>query len=353
MDLLGADGGGLVVAERAKYSGGDNSVLKMILYTLWNSRCYWCHRPMDFNDAEIDHILPKDAGAKRLMELKVEYGLPKDFDIDDPQNLAPICSPCNGRRGKGKKVYGPVPVVLSNLDRARELRPKVVRQVSEFGNSKRVAEHLLRASVADLSDPKARRAFEEHAPVVVQKLALVNKEKADFVTFRTVTVLAQDDELPVEVGISLNGRGRTAAAILEDVCRCAVEDVLEDRVPELVDMVCGDVRTAFEDIEGPAGPTSSGPPVRYFTRVDVDSIGYERVGALVEFTFGGNFEASFSASLVQDSWDGSGLTDIQGDAEVSGIFSFVATWDFSTGPGAVDAGDCYIESWAADVYTVL
>jgi 5-methylcytosine-specific restriction endonuclease McrA len=56
----------------------------------------------DFNDIEIDHIIPKHLGPECLKELKDKYGLPEDFDIDAPQNLAPICSVCNGPRGKGK-----------------------------------------------------------------------------------------------------------------------------------------------------------------------------------------------------------------------------------------------------------
>jgi len=82
-----------------------------------------------------------------------------------------------------------------------------------------------------------------------------------------------------------------------------------------VDDLRPDIRVAFERIEGSAGPTSSGPPEIFFIRVDVHSIGYERFGPSIEFTFDGNFAADLSASLVQDNFDGIGLGEVQGDAQ--------------------------------------
>jgi hypothetical protein len=218
------------VAERVRYGGRDDAVLRLVLYNLWAWRCYRCHRPKDFNDIQIDHIIPKHVGAERVRELMDQYGLPSDFDLDAPGNLAPICSVCNGPRGKGKKEHLR-PVVLDQLVRALELGPAVVEQVRGFGNSRRVAEHLLRASQTDLSDPDARQAFEEHAPAVTQKLALLDSEKVDFVSFST-TEVEIDEGSDLEVGLSLNSRGRVAALVLKSVCECAMEDVLREPVSE-------------------------------------------------------------------------------------------------------------------------
>jgi hypothetical protein len=43
-----------VLANTVRYVRRDNSVLRLVLYNLWNSRGYWCHRPRDFSDAEIE-----------------------------------------------------------------------------------------------------------------------------------------------------------------------------------------------------------------------------------------------------------------------------------------------------------
>lgn len=335
--------------DRIRYGNGNNSVLRLILYNLWKHRCYWCQRPKDFNEVQIDHILPKHAGAKRLDELRTVYGLAEDFDIDDPQNLAPICSACNGQRGKGKKEYGPVPMLMGLLQRARALRPTVIDQVARFGNSGRVADHLLRAAEADLADPNVRQAFAEHAPAVVQKLAFLDAEKADFVSFRTVTVAPYLGLL--EVGVSLDGRGRTAAAFLKDVCDCAVEEVIEDRVVKMVEGIRQDVQAEFATAEGLTEPTTVGTAEYHFMRVDIDSLNYERAGSSMEFVFRGTFDMSLTASIVQDSWDGSGLSDVQGDADISGTFSFVATWELTTASGDLESGDYELESSNLDIYT--
>ncbi|MFC4115052.1 HNH endonuclease [Nonomuraea zeae] len=331
-----------------RYSGGDNSILRFILYETWGPRCYWCHKPKEFNDIQIDHILSQDTGAKDYEELKTRYELPHNFDIDGPENLAPICNVCNGTRGKGKMNYGPRPVMLSQLEQARKLRPKVIERVLNFGNSNKVAEYLLKASQTDLKDPNARQAFEEHAPVIVQKLALLDETKADFISFKTVS-LEFGEEHPFGIGVSLSGPSRTALAILEGVCGCTIKDALKSPIGELVDKTRQSARAEFEYIEGPVGPTTSGPPITLYLEVVVDSISYERRAQSLVFSFGGKFENEASASLVQQNpLEGHGLVDLQGDIQASGRFSFDVIWDFWRAPGDVDTGECLIDSWISN-----
>jgi hypothetical protein len=75
---------------------------------------------------------------------------------------------------------------VSALHHAETLRPHVIRMVNTFGNSRKTAEHLLGAIETDLTDPRARQAFEDHAPAIVQKLAMMDESKADYETVRTV-----------------------------------------------------------------------------------------------------------------------------------------------------------------------
>lgn len=335
------------MTDSVRYTGGDNSILRFILHETWGPRCYWCYQPKEFNDVQIDHILSRDTGAKDFEELKTRYGLPQDFDIDGLENLAPICNVCNGTRGKGKMDYGPRPVMLSQLEQARKLRPTIVERVSNFGNSSKVAEYLLKASETDLNDPNAKQAFEEHAPVIVQKLALLDETKADYISFKTVD-LEIGEERPLGVGVSLDGQGRTALAILEGVCGCTIKGALKGPIGELVDKIRKNAQAEFENIEGPVGPTTSGPPISLYLGVVVDSVSYERCAQSLEFAFRGKFEDEVSASLVQSSLDGNGLVELQGDMQASGRFSFDATWDFWREPGDVDAGECLIDSWILD-----
>ncbi|PAZ09893.1 hypothetical protein CLM62_43895 [Streptomyces sp. SA15] len=325
-------------------------MLRFVLYDVWGKRCYWCHRPTDFNAIQIDHLLPQQAGRDRLEELKTTYGLPDDFDIHDPANLAPICIDCNGRRGKSNDEYGPVPAFLSQLDKARQRRDTVIKQVKNIGLSTKITEHLLAASTANLHDARIREAFEEHAPAIVQRLALLDEKKVDFLTMWYVDTTIEDDK-PLSVGLSLNARGRATAEILEGMCRISLEDVLQERVAELERQIRKYVHADLETIEAPAGPPTAGPPVTTFIRIDIDLLDYQNTGPALEFTFHGNFEASMSASLSQCGPDGGELLELQGDTVVFGTFSFVVSWHFSADHADVDRGECVIGTWESDTHT--
>ncbi|MFF0121260.1 hypothetical protein ACFYP0_18960 [Micromonospora arida] len=271
-----------------------------------------------------------------------------DFDIHDPANLAPICSSCNGPAGKGGEDLSNKPVVLSNLRRAERLRPKVVKQVQTFGNSRKTAENLIKANETDLSDPRARRAFEDHAPAIVQKLALLGEEKADFLVLRTIDIEIHDR--PLTMGLSLNARGRMALTVLEEVCGCPAARVLEEGTRNLVTHLDRAVQTELEAIEAPAGQSYSGPPENHYLTVEFDSVDFERSDEWLVFTFTGSFEGSFSSSLVQDSSDGYGLDELQGDAEVSGKFEMVGTGELVLGSMQLVEVESCITEWEADAY---
>lgn len=314
------------MSEDVKYKvNGDNSVLRSVLYDLWKGRCYWCNRPKAYGDVDIDHIVPRTIGADRLKELKAELLLSEDFDVHDPLNLALICRTCNGPGDKGSNDFSHVPRVLTRLRHAQKLRDAVVRRVETFTDAGAVASALLRAKAADLSDPNARQALEEHAPALVQALALLGEEKVEYTVFRSVEVdLGNGTGLEVEV--SLDSSARRATTILEDVCGGTVEAVLQEPITDLYREIHADTESAFEGMEVPSGQMYSGPPVSTFMSIDVDSIAFQRIGTFFEFKFDGGFEASLSASLMRDDAHGD-LEDVQGEAYVTGRFSFTANWE--------------------------
>jgi hypothetical protein len=52
--------------------------------------------------------------------------------------------------------------------------------------------------------------------------------------------------------------------------------------------------------------------------IAIDMVGFESLDeGVLQFAFGGSFDGSFTASLVQDSPEGGELIDAQGDPEVS------------------------------------
>ncbi|MEU6788822.1 hypothetical protein ABZ912_57385 [Nonomuraea angiospora] len=330
------------MANSVRYGGGDNSVLRLALYKTWGKKCYWCGDPKEFNEIEIDHILPQDAGVKKLEWLKTTYPLHEDFDIHGVENLAPICRRC--QRRKGSRRYGATGIVLDSLRSASQHKSTIVKKVQKFGDSGDVADLLLNAIKTDLNDPEARQAFEEYAPAIVQKLALLDETKADFISSRAVGPPHTPDN-PLKIGLSLDSQGRTAVAIFEDVCGCSVEEVLEDPITEIMEESHRKVQARFEGMQHYSSPIFFGSPSSVSTRIVVSSIHYERDGLLIVFTFAGTFEDDVSTAALRQGDDGIGLIEFQEDAWTSGRFSFIATCDFSAEPGALVPGVCSIDWW--------
>jgi hypothetical protein len=330
--------------------GSANRVLRLALWEAWGSKCYWCSKPVELNLTQIDHIIPQDVSDVRLQELKRSYSLPTGFDLHDPRNLAPICIPCNGVESKGNAAYD-APIVMTRLKAAEKRRSAVIARVRKFGQSGKVAEHLLHAATADLRDPDIRQEFLDHAPAVVQILAMTDQGLGNYHSFREVEVAVRAEIGHYQrVDVVLDDRGRTAVALLEEVCESTLDDVLQDPVVQLVEEMCDRVTAAFEAMES-ADPVSAGAPTSDFVTINVDSIDFRRFAGAVEFTFGGAFEASLSASLVRGNPDGDGTHELQGDAVVSGTFSIVAVWELAADPIGVAAGDCSISGWTQDLHT--
>ncbi|MBZ6142525.1 HNH endonuclease [Streptomyces olivaceus] len=339
-----------MTGEDVRYrSGGDNSILKMVLLKQWQNRCYMCGRPKDFTDTQIDHLIPQSSSPAELRDSKKQYSLTSSFDLHGPENLAPICSKCNLE--KSNQTFEGAGAMLMALNKAAKLRPDVIAACKKFGSGTRLSNHLLRSIAADLTQKKSREAFETHAPAIVQKLALLDENKADYVTYHEVSIddLHPDnfhDVFIPDVGLSLRNRGRTAMSILRDVCGCQLTELLQPRVYDLIELLQKQVHLDFESItELPR--TNAGPAELLHLQVTIETIDYHRYEPVLEFTFRGIFDAYLMASLVQDALNGDGIQDRQGEAAVTGSFSFTADWLISAQRGALDISDCTIEEWSS------
>ncbi|MFE4515155.1 HNH endonuclease [Kitasatospora sp. NPDC056783] len=329
-----------------RYGEGDNAVLRMALWQVWKLKCYWCREPVKFADCQIDHIIPKDVTDDELSNLKRHFGLPGSFDLHDPHNLAPSCASCNGPGGKGSTTYD-APVYLSQLDKAARRRSAVVARVQAFGRSGKVAEHLLQVVKADLSRADARQEFLDHAPAVVQILSMIGDGRADYRSFNRLEV--EVDEFGSEQGIivSLDERGRTTAALLEEVCAVELGSVLREPVVRLLRQVRTRVVEHFEYLHLD-NPISAGSPVSDWFVIELESLDFHRDGQRIEFTAGGVFEGSLWVSLTRGDSRGDGLEDLQADVVVDGAFSASVSWDLTSALSGLETGDCVIDGWRVD-----
>ncbi|MFJ1707619.1 HNH endonuclease [Kitasatospora sp. NPDC088346] len=337
-------------ASSVRYGPGDNSALRFALWEAWKRKCYLCRKPVEFDSCQIDHIIAKDVSDGRLRHLKGHFGLPDGFDLHDPHNLAPICAPCNGPAGKANTTSD-APVVLIQLDRAAKYRPAVVARVEGFGRSGKVAEHLLQVITTDLSQREAREEFLELAPAVVQILAMAGGS-ADHLSFERLEIEVDTYGSEQGVNVSLDERGRTAKALLAEVCEADLGSALRGPVVQLLrevdTRVVKDLQSLHED-----NPFCAGPPVSDWFVVDVESLDFRREGRFVEFTVRGAFEGSLSASLTRSDSRGDGLEDLQGDVVVAGSFSTSMFWDLAAALSGLEAGDCLIDEWKLDTFSLL
>ncbi|MBR2687001.1 MAG: HNH endonuclease [Aquamicrobium sp.] len=93
-------------------------------YGVWMSRdgrCTWCGRPVQFQDCQVDHIVPKSVGCQqsRFAEIKEKYGLDQAFEVESFENWAPICARCN--LVKSDRTFTDAPIIVSHLTMARIL----------------------------------------------------------------------------------------------------------------------------------------------------------------------------------------------------------------------------------------
>ncbi|WP_196201324.1 HNH endonuclease [Plantactinospora alkalitolerans] len=126
-------------------SGGDNGILRHVLFEEWQSRCYWCETPVLFASVEIDHILPHTATAEHLADLIRRHDLPADFDVHAPANLAPICGRCN-REKSNNRFAGTL--VTGKLARAAKKQDRVIQRVLAFATAHQRAAHAVAADQA-------------------------------------------------------------------------------------------------------------------------------------------------------------------------------------------------------------
>lgn len=74
-----------------------DSLLRFTIFEAYDKKCFYTRVPLDYPDMEIDHIIPESL-ADKIDQIKAEYGLDKDFDINGYENLVPTRHDINNRK---------------------------------------------------------------------------------------------------------------------------------------------------------------------------------------------------------------------------------------------------------------
>jgi len=81
---------------------------RIAIWRAHSQRCVYCGEPLSFRELDIDHIIPEDLKDDEceFQRVKVDCGLPLDFDINSSANFLPVHRHCN--RTKSNQILQPV-----------------------------------------------------------------------------------------------------------------------------------------------------------------------------------------------------------------------------------------------------
>lgn len=74
-----------------------DALLRIAIFEAYGKKCFYTGIPLDYQDMEIDHIIPESL-ADKIDEIKSDYGLDKDFNINGCENLVPTRHDINNRK---------------------------------------------------------------------------------------------------------------------------------------------------------------------------------------------------------------------------------------------------------------
>lgn len=77
-----------------------DNLVRSALWTTYKNTCFYCNRPLDWEDLHIDHIIPESISKKieEFVKIKKKFELNEEFSLNDLNNLVPSHSKCNYRK---------------------------------------------------------------------------------------------------------------------------------------------------------------------------------------------------------------------------------------------------------------
>jgi len=78
-----------------------SSIERLAIWEAYNKKCYYCDIPLvRISEMQIEHLSPKDLenNEAKFKEIKEQFDLPLDFDLDNYENLVCSCGPCNRKK---------------------------------------------------------------------------------------------------------------------------------------------------------------------------------------------------------------------------------------------------------------
>lgn len=131
-----------------------DNITRSALWGSYNYLCFYCNRPLEWDDLNIDHIVPehysKDISA--FEKVKTEYELDKNFDLNALYNLVPTHSKCNLRKSGGLFQKRTTLYYLGLTNKALKKIQDEIEKLKNRKNKGQIISKLQSALAADLID---------------------------------------------------------------------------------------------------------------------------------------------------------------------------------------------------------
>lgn len=303
-----------------KYSRktGEQAFLKLALLENWSEKCAWCNKPIaDTNNFEIDHIIAK---AAAVPEWAAEYL--DGVDIDDVENLAPMCRLCNVQ--KSSKVWGYTETVLQ---RAGERADGVRKRVQELRAARGLEADLARALGVAL-DENTRQLLRAWGPRLLHRLDEVDADLIDGRrTFRSLWLEGvESNPIPEcwggepgpDATIILGRREREAYAVAK-----VLGIDLDSHIAEALVDVITKIDDVVKDIDVGEDEMSGGYSLTWARVLTVKRISAKATSGQIQVFKGkGEISSLHSGSISKSDLTGDHIIDEQSDVYVEGEFKF-------------------------------
>lgn len=317
--------------QPVRYEGAgprERGFLLRALVQVWDNKCYWCNTSGDQSEFEIDHLVPPEKATEGI----AAYGLHTDFDVQAPENLAPICaagSRCNQR--KSDRIFDGLGngLVATALGKTRKLAPQVVSRVQSLREGRGLSMALEQVVGSELN-AKTRDLIAGQGRALIQRVRAVDPSLVEDAPVPYRHYPAADlfiGELPGcapedlgEVVVELDGAGRDARAVLEVVCDVKLGDLVDELLRNLFELV-----DEMVDWNGPGGDLWQPFDLVGLRGVSLTGLTASRDGDRIEVQIQGRCWSLHSASVFGLDNDGHVSAAPVGSCEISVDGDFRAT----------------------------
>src|SRR5690554_6713640 len=133
-----------------------DNITRSALWSSYNNICFYCNRPLEWDDLNIDHIVPElySKDIDSFEKIKREYELDKNFDLNALYNLVPTHSKCNLRKSGELFIKRTTLYYLGLTNKALTKIQKEIEKLKNRKNKGQIISKLQSALATNLIDIK-------------------------------------------------------------------------------------------------------------------------------------------------------------------------------------------------------